>query len=71
MSEVGKDDDIRQAVERWENDILKDTLEKFPERKDEFITTSSEIVNRLYTPLDLSNSTYEEKIGYHYSEGVV
>jgi methylmalonyl-CoA mutase N-terminal domain/subunit len=64
MSDVGKSDHIRQAVERWEKNTLKETLDKFPERKEEFITTSSEVINRLYTPADLSNKTYEEDIGY-------
>ncbi len=33
----------------WEEDTLKEHLEKHPESKDEFITTSSVPINRLYS----------------------
>ena len=31
-------DELRQALEDWEQTTLKDTLDKYPERYDEFIT---------------------------------
>lgn len=55
----------------------KKTLEKFPERKKEFLTGSATPVNALYTPEDISNnidSKYDDKIGfpgeYPYTRGV-
>ncbi len=45
----------------------KKTLEKFPERKKEFLTGSATPVNALYTPEDIGNHTdalYDEKIGF-------
>ncbi|MEI6079942.1 MAG: methylmalonyl-CoA mutase family protein [bacterium] len=58
-------------------DKYKKTLEKFPERKKEFLTGSAEPVNALYTPEDIgdhSNAKYDEKIGfpgeYPYTRGV-
>ncbi len=55
----------------------KKTLEKFSERKKEFLTGSATPVNSLYTPEDIENSVdskYEEKIGfpgeYPYTRGV-
>ena len=56
-------DDLRQARERWEQTTLKETLDRHPERHEEFITTSSDVVERLYTPLDVSDS-YVEKLGF-------
>jgi len=64
MSDEEKSEDIRQAVKRWEEDTLRETLEKFPERKNKFITTSSEVVNRLYTPADLADKDGIDQIGY-------
>jgi methylmalonyl-CoA mutase N-terminal domain/subunit len=56
-------DDLRQALEDWEQTTLKDTLDKYPERYDEFITTSSDTVERLYTPLDAGDG-YAENLGF-------
>jgi methylmalonyl-CoA mutase N-terminal domain/subunit len=55
-------DDFQQALERWEQTTLEETLERHPERCEEFITTSGEPVERLYTPLDLDGD-YLEKLG--------
>jgi methylmalonyl-CoA mutase N-terminal domain/subunit len=54
---------LETAHEQWEQEILKETLDGWPERHAEFITTSGEPVERLYTPLDLDGS-YEEKLGF-------
>ena len=56
-------DDIRQTLQSWEQTTLKETLDRHPERYDEFITTSGEPVGRLYTPLDLEGG-YQEKLGF-------
>jgi methylmalonyl-CoA mutase N-terminal domain/subunit len=56
-------DDLRQALERWEQTTLKEVLDRFPERYDEFITTSGEPVERLYTPLDLEGD-YLDKLSF-------
>jgi methylmalonyl-CoA mutase N-terminal domain/subunit len=56
-------DDLRQALERWEQTTLKEVLDRFPERYDEFITTSGEPVERLYTPLDLEED-YLDRLSF-------
>ena len=56
-------DDVRQARQRWEQTTLQETLDRFGERADEFITTSSEPVERLYTPLDVDGD-YMEQLGF-------
>lgn len=54
---------LHQAREQWEQKTLQETLDRHSERYDEFITTSSEPVERLYTPLDLDGG-YQEKLGF-------
>ena len=65
---------LEEKHQEWEEKILEPTLEKFPERKDEFITTSSESIDRLYSPLDILDLDYEEDLGfpgeYPYTRGV-
>lgn len=55
---------LRDNAEQWEETTLQKTLAKMPERRPEFITTSSEPVNRLYTPLDAADLDYERDLGF-------
>ncbi len=65
---------VQQAKERWEETTLQPTLTRSPERRDKFITTSSEEIERLYTPLDLAAMDYARDLGmpgeYPYTRGV-
>src|SRR5512139_1988762 len=65
---------LRQSLEQWEQGALKKTLASVPERQKDFRTTSSEIINRLYTPLDVTDLDYERDLGlpgeYPYTRGV-
>jgi len=54
---------LQEAYEQWEQTTLKQTLDRRPERYEEFITASGEPVQRLYTPLDLEGD-YLEKQGF-------
>jgi methylmalonyl-CoA mutase N-terminal domain/subunit len=54
----------RAARQRWEATSLKKALSALPERRERFITTSSEPIDRLYTPTDLENFDYETDLGY-------
>ena len=54
---------IKQARQRWKETTLEKTLDRHPERREEFITTSGELVERLYTPLDVDGD-YAEKLGF-------
>jgi methylmalonyl-CoA mutase N-terminal domain/subunit len=56
-------DDLRQAFQGWEQTTLKKALDQHPERYEEFITTSSEPVARLYTPLDLGDEALD-RLGF-------
>jgi len=65
---------LQQSLEKWEETTLQSILQNFPERCDQFITTSSEQINRLYTPLDGTNIDYEKDIGlpgeYPFTRGI-
>ena len=54
---------LRQALQDWQEEYLNKTLERMPERRDQFITTSSEPVERLYTPLDVNEMDYVDDLG--------
>jgi len=64
MSDQQESEELRKNLQQWEKETLQPTLDQFPERREEFITTSSEVVNRLYTPADLDGSSFDEEIGY-------
>src|SRR4030065_550603 len=74
MYDRQKLDELRQALEAWKNNDLKRALDSLPERQAQFITTSSEPINRLYTPLDIADLDYLEELGlpgeYPYTRGV-
>jgi methylmalonyl-CoA mutase N-terminal domain/subunit len=58
------DSDYQKSYDKWKKNILNPSLQKNPERLKEFMTTSSQKVDRLYTPLDTSNINFEEDISY-------
>jgi methylmalonyl-CoA mutase N-terminal domain/subunit len=56
--------ELRQAQEEWEETTLQNALARAPERRDRFMTISSEPVDRLYTPLDLPGFDYLDQLGF-------
>src|SRR5262245_23659220 len=65
---------IRASYEQWEQRTLWPALEKASERDVAFMTTSSEPIDRLYTPLDLAGNSYTRDIAhpgeYPYTRGI-
>src|SRR5665648_996774 len=65
---------IKQSKKEWENNGLKKTLERFPERKDKFVTGSGKEIERLYTPVNLEESDHNKDLNfpgqYPYTRGV-
>jgi len=55
---------IKQSKEEWENNALKKTLERFPERKEKFVTGSGKEVARLYTPDNLEEFDYNKELNF-------
>ncbi|MEJ5225390.1 MAG: methylmalonyl-CoA mutase family protein, partial [Anaerolineales bacterium] len=74
MYDPKKLEELRQSLARWEETSLKKSLTALPERQEDFITTSSESINRLYTPLDIADLDYARDLGhpgeYPYTRGV-
>ncbi|MCQ3936704.1 MAG: methylmalonyl-CoA mutase [Chloroflexi bacterium] len=67
-------EELEKSLSQWEQTSLKKALSQLPERAGEFITTSSEPINRLYTPLDVADMEYASSLGlpgeYPYTRGV-
>ncbi len=65
---------IQQAKDKWEETTLQQTLARSPERREKFITTSSDEIDRLYTPLDIAQMEYDRDLAmpgeYPYTRGV-
>ncbi len=55
--------EMQQAQDKWEEDMLNPTLSRFPERQEEFITASSEPIEKIYTPLDVQDLDFEDDLG--------
>jgi methylmalonyl-CoA mutase N-terminal domain/subunit len=55
---------LSERREAWEATSLQDAMARHPERQDEFTTTSSAPVGRLYTPLDIAELDYERELGF-------
>ena len=55
--------DLGRALEEWTRTDLAQSLAATPERAPEFLTTSSEPIERLYTPLDLADFDYTRDLG--------
>ena len=74
MKDPEKLKQLRRLLQEWEQDDLQDALSAMPERQASFITTSSEPVERLYTPLDVADFDYLTDLGfpgeYPYTRGV-
>ncbi|UCD70976.1 MAG: methylmalonyl-CoA mutase family protein [Syntrophobacterales bacterium] len=56
--------DPKRELKRWEGTTLAKVLNRFPERRENFKTTSEIELNRLYTPLDMQEFDYSEKLGF-------
>jgi methylmalonyl-CoA mutase, N-terminal domain len=74
MYDKNKLAELQQQQEKWEETTLQRSQARFPERKARFLTTSSESIRRLYTPLDVADLDYQADLGfpgeYPYTRGV-
>jgi len=51
-------DDLKRAIELWEENVLNPALKKAPELKDEWTTVSGIPLKRVYTPLEWEGADY-------------
>ena len=74
MYDRRKLDQDQQALEDWKETTLKPSQARLPENKKKFITTSSEPIERLYTPLDVADLDYLADLGlpgqYPFTRGI-
>jgi len=74
MYDSQKLNELKDSLEHWEETSLQKTLASLPERRETFITTSSEPIQRLYTPLDAADLDYASDLGlpggYPFTRGV-
>jgi methylmalonyl-CoA mutase N-terminal domain/subunit len=74
MYDKQKLEELKAQLENWEKTTLSKALNSLPERKEEFITTSSDVVNRIYTPLDVADMDYASSLGlpgeYPFTRGI-
>ncbi len=64
MYDKNKLAEIKDSRDKWEEVTLPQSLTRFPERKQQFTTTSSVPINRLYTPLDVADLDYVQDLGH-------
>jgi methylmalonyl-CoA mutase N-terminal domain/subunit len=61
---MGDEKKLHESKRKWEEDTVVKTVNRFPERKDEFRTISGLPTDRLYTPLDTPDLNYERDLGF-------
>ena len=67
-------EELRIALRKWQETTLQKSLSRLPESRNRFITTSSEPIKRLYTPLDIEKNDHWQDLGlpgeYPFTRGV-
>lgn len=64
MFDKNKLEKIKLEKEKWAEEKVKKAISRFPERKETFRTGSNLEVDRLYTPEDIQDIDYMEKLGF-------
>jgi methylmalonyl-CoA mutase N-terminal domain/subunit len=64
MPDALNKDPIQQARQRWEREVLQPSRAKFAERKERFVTGSSDPIETLYTPGDIEHLDYLNDLGF-------
>jgi methylmalonyl-CoA mutase N-terminal domain/subunit len=55
---------VKKEKEEWDCGPVEKVCAKFPERRTTFTTISGEEVERLYTPVDITDFDYDDKLGF-------
>src|SRR5262245_47544358 len=64
MSAADVTNKTQEAEREWEERTLKPSLERMPESREAFTTTSLVPIDRLYTPASLPDFDYETELGF-------
>jgi methylmalonyl-CoA mutase N-terminal domain/subunit len=67
-------EELRHALERWEETTRQQAAARMGDRRSRFVTTSSSPIDELYTPLDIADLDYDRDLGlpgeYPFTRGV-
>ena len=67
-------DEIREKLRKWKKESLPKSLSRYPERMNKFTTLSGIDIKRIYTPIDVGETDYLEKLGlpgeYPFTRGI-
>jgi methylmalonyl-CoA mutase N-terminal domain/subunit len=55
---------IKKQRKKWEENVVEPTVKRFPERKEEFKTSSSHEIKKTYTPLDVEDLEYVNDLAF-------
>jgi len=55
---------LQEQRDQWQETAVHQALAHHPERMEQFMTTSSAPVERLYTPVDIADFDYERDLGF-------
>jgi len=61
---LGDKKTLADALKNWDENLVKKTIEKYPERQKDFHTISNVPISRIYTPLDNQDIDYERDLGF-------
>ncbi len=61
---MSDENSLKKALSDWEKGPVAKTINRFPEREEEFKTISGIPVKRLYTPLDTQTVDYLQDLGF-------
>jgi methylmalonyl-CoA mutase N-terminal domain/subunit len=64
MFDEKKLEEIKSGKKQWTEGPVEKAISRFPERKEKFTTGSNMEVERLYTPEEVEDFDYNEKLGY-------
>lgn len=57
-------EEIAVRQQNWDAKLVEPLLQRYPERAEQFTTTSGIELKRVYTPVDNDSSTYLEQLGF-------
>ncbi len=55
---------VKQQKKEWEENLVRPAIEKYPERKQNFVTGSSNSIDRIYSPEQMEGLDYADNIGF-------
>jgi methylmalonyl-CoA mutase N-terminal domain/subunit len=64
MVQHHNNEELAQQQQRWDDEVVAPVIARFPERQEDFATSSDIPLERLYTPLNHDDSDYLEHLGF-------